>query len=114
MDHLKYKQIKIQKYFNSNKIDKYDGQQLFKCRTRMTNFAANFPNGALNIQCPLCKKENSIDSDEHSFQCEIVQTLVPETIDKSSKNIYSKNIDKMKETAKIFKKILDLRSELNI
>ena len=80
----------------------------------MNKFAANFPNGSLNIQCPFCKKENSIDSDEHSFQCEVVQTLFPEIIDKSPKHIYSNNLEKMKETAKIFSKILDLRRELNI
>ena len=80
----------------------------------MNQFTVNFPNGALNIQCPLCKKENSIDSDEHSFQCEVVQTLVPETIDKSPKNIYSNSIEKMKETLNIFRKILDLRRELNL
>ena len=114
MTNLEYKELKMQRYLNSKKIDKNDGQQLFKCRTRMTQFAANFPNGAIDIQCPFCKKEHSIDSDEHSFQCEIVQTLVPETINKNPKDIYSNDIKKMKETVRIFGKILDLRRELNI
>ena len=57
----------------------FDGQQLFMFRTKMSNFANNFQNGALSLICPQYKKvspqykkEDSIDSEIHSFNCEVM------------------------------------------
>ena len=104
----------MQKYLYSSEINKTEGQQLFMFRTRMALFGNNFRNGLANIECPLCKIPNSIDSEEHSLACEIIINKIPEValknIDKN--NLFSKNIFKMKETINIFMKILKIRKEL--
>ena len=114
MDSLRYKDIFMQKYLISSLIDKHEGRQIFKYRTKMSRFNANFSNGAPSLECPLCKKENSIDDEAHNFNCEVMQTLLPETINKNPNDIYSNDVEVMKNVAKIFTKILELRSDLNI
>ena len=112
MDNLNYSDISMQKYFYDNNFNKKESQTLFKYRTRMSNFAANFPNGSSDLTCPLCKDENSLDSESHSFHCRVLNILLPETINKDSTDIYAKDTDILKEAMIIMTQIIDLRSEL--
>ena len=114
MSKLKYEKLEMQKYLYSNKINKTEGQQLFKFRTRMALFGNNFRNGLDNIECPLCRKPNSIDSETHSLVCETIKNKMPEVVLENIdiNNLYSKNVSKMKETINIFMNILKIRKEL--
>ena len=78
----------------------------------MSKFAANFSHGAPDLKCPLCWKEDSIDFEDHSYQCEIIQTLIPEIINKNPNDIYSNNVKVMKEANRLFTQVLDVRSDL--
>ena len=49
----------------------------------MSNFTANFLNGAVDLTCKLCNEENTQDSENHSFNCKVINTLIPDTINKS-------------------------------
>ena len=81
-------------------------------RTRMYNFAVNFSNGLNVLTCKLCKKENTIDSETHSFNCDVIKDLLPEIIDKNYTDIYAKDIIKMKEATTALTRIIELRRKL--
>ena len=102
----------MQDYFSSSIINKSEGQNLFRFRTRMALFAANFKNGANNLECPVCEVRNSLDSESHNLKCEKMTKLLPEVIDKDIKNIYSDNVELMKETITVLTKVMDIRSNL--
>lgn len=77
MDNLRYKKLSLQKYLSSDLLSKRESQKLFMFRTRMAQFAKNFPNGTDNFECPICKKENTIDNEAHSLNCEVILKQVP-------------------------------------
>ena len=112
MDNLNYNELSMQKYLYESKFNKKERQLLFKYRTRMCNFAANFSNGLNDLTCKLCKKENTIDSETHSFNCDIIKELLPEIIDKKYEDIYAKDITKLKEATTALTRILEIRREL--
>ena len=62
MTNLKYDKLSMQGYLSSNLITKSDGQNLFKFRTRMAQFAVNFKNETTNLECPVCEVTDSVDS----------------------------------------------------
>ena len=72
MTQLNYDKLKLQSYLSSNDITKSEGQSLFKFRTRMAFFGVNFKNGMTNLECPLCKETNSLDSESHNLKCDIM------------------------------------------
>ena len=76
MEKLIYKKISIQNYLYSNLISKSECQNLLMFRTRMARFANNFKNGANNLQCPLCEKTNSVDSEAHSLICDKITNVL--------------------------------------
>ena len=78
----------------------------------MSNFTANFSNGAVDLTCKLCNEENTQDSENHSFNCKVINALIPDTINKSSRDVYAKNINILKEGMKLMTQILELRKEL--
>ena len=39
----------------------------------MTKYWSNYKGGSETRVCPLCKDENSIDNQEHSFKCVIIK-----------------------------------------
>ena len=112
MNNLKYDKLSMQEYFCSTNFNKIESQSLFKYRTRMSNFAANFPNGRSTVICPICEDESTTDSESHSFICEKMITLLPEISNNSSMDIYSKDIKTMKSGMEALTRILNLRSEL--
>ena len=69
---------------------------------------------ANNLECPLCKKSNSLDSEAHSLVCDKVTNLLPESADIKLDNLYSEDITFMKETIQILVKIMDIRSDMII
>ena len=59
MENLMYDKIEIQTYLTSSNIHTNLAKQLFRWRTRMTNFKCNFKNGNLDLSCELgCKGES--------------------------------------------------------
>ena len=112
MNHLNYNEHSMQKYFYSTSFRKTECQLLFKYRTRMTNFGANFPNGMSAIACPLCDDETTIDSEEHMFNCEKMIILIPSLVNKTFMNIYSKNINIMNDGMQVMTEILDMRKQV--
>ena len=111
MDKLIYKKLSMQPYLYSNIFKKIESQNLFKLRTRMAMFANNFKNGATSIECPMCKKSNSVDSEAHSLICDEIIKVIPEAKEIYLNDIYSDDIHKMKETLNILIKILKLRED---
>ena len=105
MNNLKYNKLAMQEYFYSTSFRKNESQLLFKYRTQMTKFAANFPNGLSSLTCPLCKIESTIN-------CEKMIILIPSIIDTKFMNIYSKDINIMKDGMQVMTEILDLRKQL--
>ena len=112
MNNLKYDTLSMQEYFNTTNFNKTESQLLYKYRTRMSNFAANFPNGRDSLMCPICLDEATIDSESHNFKCDKMIILLPEIINKNSTDIYSKDIKIMKEGMEALTQILELRKEL--
>ena len=112
MNNLKYNKLAMQEYFYSTSFRKNESQLLFKYRTQMTKFAANFPNGLSSLTCPLCKIESTIDSENHAFNCEKMIILIPSIINKKFLNIYSKDIKIMKDSMQVMTEIFDLRKQL--
>ena len=110
MNYFKYNELSMQKYFYN--LRKSESQLLFKYRTRMTNFAANFPNGLSDLTCPFCQNENNIDSEEHTFNCEKIIILMPDIINKDFMNIYSERIEIMKDGMEVMTEVLDLRKQI--
>ena len=114
MDNLlkTYQCLKMQPYLYSAQITKTEGQELFRFRTRMALFGNNFRNGLNTVECPLCKKANSVDSEGHSLTCETIIDKIPEINMKVIRvdNLYSENVYIMKETINIFLQIMKIRN----
>ena len=112
MINLKYDKLSMQEYFCSSSFNKIESQLLFKYRTRMSNFGANFPNGRSTVVCPICEDDSTTDSESHSFICEKMNILLPGISNHNSMDIYSKDIKTMKSGMEALTRILNLRSEL--
>ena len=112
MEKLAYKKMSLQSYLYSNLISKSEAQQLFMFRTRMSMFANNFKNGATKLECPLCEVENSVDSEAHSVVCDTITDILPESASIDVTNIYSENINLMKEAIQILIQVMDLRRDI--
>ena len=110
LDNLKYEELKIQPYLSSNNFYKNDAQLLFKLRTRMASFKANFKKGNVNLLCLNCGDE---DRQEHILSCDPIVTKFPESKSIQFKTIYSNNPVEMLKTLKIIKKALNYREKLN-
>ena len=101
----------MQAYLYSNVINKTEAQHLFMFRTRMTMFINNFRNGSADIKCPLCSKSNSVDSEAHSLTCDKIINRLSEVKNINVNNLYSEDLNVLKETINVFMKILDIRKE---
>ena len=112
MDNLKYKQLIIQKYLSSDLFSKKEAQKLFMFRSRMAQFAKNFPNGTDNFECRICKKENTIDNEAHSLNCDLIINQIPNAANQKVEHLWGQNIKKMKEITNILIQIMDIRSIL--
>ena len=112
MDHLHYDTLEIQKYLRSTKIYPNLAKQIFKWRTRMVNFKMNFQNGSTNLLCPLGCLGN--DRQDLILKCSVLALHLPEL--KSTKiqykDIFSKNISKMRDAIELLSKAFKKREKL--
>ena len=64
----------MQNYFKDKSITVQAAKNLFRWRTRAALFKMNYSNGYTNTACPCC--QDGPDSQQHSFQCSVVQQKV--------------------------------------
>ena len=74
MDLLLFIELKKQNYFKDKSITVQAAKNLFRWRTRAALFKMNYSNGYTNTACPCC--QDGPDSQEHSFQCSVIQQKV--------------------------------------
>jgi hypothetical protein len=74
MENLLYIELKMQTYFKDKSITVQAAKNLFRWRTRAALFKMNYSNGYTNTACPCC--QDGPDSQEHSFQCSVIQQKV--------------------------------------
>ena len=91
MENLQYVELGLQKYLKSEKITVKQARILFKFRTRMERFWANFKGGKPPQPCPVCKDEQSVDTQEHSFSCKILSENMK--ISNNYKGIFSSEVE---------------------
>ena len=111
MDNLMYKDIKLQTYLNDSTIYPQLAQNIFKWRTRMVNFKANFKNGNDNISCPLgCGHD---DSQDYLLKCEVVKASLKENQTNSQyMDIFSSNCSKIKQSGLLLEKAYKIRESI--
>ena len=107
---IEFTQIKTQQYITSQLFSNVEAQTLFSLRTRMINCKSNFKNNYNedDMICPVCN--NHYDSQENMLVCEGL------TGDREENPMYSDicspDIQKQKEIARVFVRLLDKRSEI--
>ena len=62
----------MQKYLENENIKVSEAKSVFKFRTRMMKCWGNFKGGWPPQKCPICKEQGSMDTQEHSFQCRVM------------------------------------------
>ena len=78
MNNLSYDELKMQKYFSTNKLTIRQKNLVFKIRTRMIPVKNNY--GA-DVICQICKKPESSDDQIHGlFECTSINPIIPENI----------------------------------
>ena len=110
LDNLKYNELKMQPYLSSNNFYKNDAQLLFKLRTRMAKFKANFKKGNTDLSCLNCGEE---DRQDHILSCDPIVTKFPETKLVKYQTIFSNNPKEISKTLKVIKKALNHREKSN-
>ena len=108
MSQLEYMDLEMQNYFKSNEITVSEARVLFKFRTRMTKCWGNFKGGRPPEKCPICKEDDSIDTQDHPFQCKVIKQILK--IEGEYQQISKQTANK--EIAKTVEKISKLREEL--
>ena len=107
LDNLIYTELLMQPYMSSKCIFKNDAQLLFKLRTRMADFKANFRNGNEDLKCILdCPEE---DRQDHVLICDTIVENIPQANTVSYKSIFSKNTPEIMDTLKVIKEALHFR-----
>ena len=107
MKNLYYADLEKQEYLTDKKITPQQAKAVFKYKTRMANFSDNFRGGQPTKQCPLCKDESSLDTQQHSLVCKVTKQNVQ--IDVRYEEIFFSQIGA--ETAKTLENILKFREE---
>ena len=107
MKNLYYADLEKQEYLTDKKITPQQAKAVFKYKTRMANFSDNFRGGQPTKQCPLCKDESSLDTQQHSLVCKVTKQNVQ--IDVRYEEIFFSQIGA--ETAKTLENILKFRDE---
>ena len=100
----------MQHYLSSTVFYKNDAQLLFKLRTRMANFKANFKNGNPDLSCFLCTNE---DRQEHILTCDTIVKEIPEAMNVTYNTIFSHNSSKNKKVFTVIKKALQYRDKMS-
>ena len=76
LENLTYVELNIREYLCNQNISVNQARIIFRSRTRMTHYWNNFKHWRYSQKCPVCKETNSIDTQEHSFNCEIVRKAI--------------------------------------
>ena len=83
----------MQSYLKDEKIRVDQARILFRYRTRMARYWEKFKGGRPTDPCPVCKEAQSVDTQPHSFQCEVTASNV--TINGSYYNIFGARVDEI-------------------
>ena len=113
---IQYSKLEMQKYLITDKLTTKEIKFLFKLRTNMVDFKANFKNkydknevSNEQLLCPLCN--NHIDNEENLLLC---SELVNNTKVKYS-DIFSKDMNILTKATKQFQKLWKMRQRnLNV
>ena len=104
LKNLFYVELEIQQYLKDKKITRKQAHILFRFRTRMANYWDNFKGSQYNPVCPVCNDANSVDTQQHSFQCNVLAQYV-EVNGKYEDIFYSKVDNKLAETVENITKL---------
>ena len=75
--HIKYEKLKMQAYLEPNKYSIHLKKTIFLLRSRMLEIGENYKKNKKKSECPLCKDENSPDSQAHLLMCpELIENEV--------------------------------------
>ena len=110
MSRLQYKNLKIQPYLLSAKINLRRKGILFKLRTRMVSTPENF---GKRVPCKICRLED--DTTIHILSCLFLKIEVPDVMDFNQVTVddaYKEDVDRMRILAQIFEKLWRKRKEL--
>ena len=108
LKNLTYKSLKTQDYLKSESMTDELTTDVFKYRTHMLEFHANYRHNETTIRpCPLCKSHP--DSQDSIGDCQKMKTEIKD-LDKLQ-NLYEEDFDK--DSAKILSKVLKMRKRLN-
>ena len=102
---MNYKRFGLQNYLRDPSISVEEAQILFRFRTRSEKYKNNMKSNFEDLSCYFCTV--SQDSQEHSFQCEIVKANVK--IEGDYEDIFSDKIPV--EVARTLKRIVNFRKE---
>ena len=90
MENLNYKNLEMQDYLKDQTINVNQARTLFRFRTRMARFWGNFKGGRPPQKCPVCSEVMSIDTQSHSFQCEVLGASI--NINGNYENIFEAKV----------------------
>ena len=89
---LHYNQLKMNRYFSSDKFSTSDAKFLFKIRAEMLNVKKNFPHHyENNLFCQHCPN-NKLQSQEHIPLCDVLN----EKVQLKYENLLGSNLSKIK------------------
>ena len=111
MDNISYKTFEVQNYLKSQYLHPKEAQEVFKWRTRMQPFKANFSKQYQDTLCIFkCSHE---DSQQNILICPKIRQTDPtiQTNKIKYEDIFSNNPLKMKSTLKVLNKLLDVRNQ---
>ena len=112
MENLSYKEIKIKEYLVSEKLTLPEKKVLFKLRTNMAPVSSNF--GDKNKTCPACFI--ACDNQQHLIECVVIKCLNKTVLYNQASveymDIFSEDLSKLKEAAKIFAAALKTRQSI--
>ena len=118
-DHTKTRHMvitnQVQPYLLTNKLSLVEKQTLFRLRCRQVQCKSNFKSSHKeDMKCIFCMKEDSIDSEIHYLECEIIldkKDLQPEIRIVQYGDIFG-DIDCQVRFVKVWRKIEEHRSKL--
>ena len=112
MDNISYKSFEFQTYLKSQFLHPREARDLFKWRTRMQPFKANFRKQYKDTDCVFkCGHE---DTQKNILICQKIRDKYPtvQTSNVTYEDIFSNNPLKMKSTLKVLNKLLDFRKQI--
>ena len=105
---LTYEKLKVPEYFSSGTMSDEIIKDVFKYRTHMLPFSANFKENNITEQCKLCKSHP--DSQDSLKDCIEMKKMYPNI--KGIRKLYEDGNDK--EAATLLHKVLKTRKEANL